>query len=64
MHSSNHQQRIPHHIESDSQILVSGYNRLKPIKINRISRINKIKENKGQVGLKFRIIWMLTLCIL
>ena len=53
MHSSNHQQQISHHIELDSQILVSGCSRLKPqrIKINRISRINKLKENKGQVGL-------------
>ena len=66
MHSKNHQQQIPHHIEIDSQILVSGYSRLKlrQIKINRISRINKIKENKGQIGLQFRITWMLTLCIL
>ena len=66
MHSSNHQQRISHHIKPDSQILGSGYNRLKLrlIKINRINRINKIKENNGQVGLQFRIIWMLTLCIL
>ena len=66
MHSSNNQQQIPHHIELDSQILVSRYSGLKlwRIKINRISRINKIKENKGQVGLQFRIKWMLTLCIL
>ena len=66
MPNSNHQQQIPHHIESDSQILVSGYNRLKlrRIKINRISRINRIKENKGQKELQVRITWMLTLCIL
>ena len=45
----------------DSQILVSGYNRLKlwRIKINRTSRINKIKENKDQGERKVRMEWML-----